>query len=139
MSFLRRLYDPGISGKIALTAGEATMAHLKLFVLGQPQLARDGTPRARSRAASVASSWIQPALGMRHYGVTSSRPLPTRPGHMALWILGKVLVLCGVVIGVLRFVKPCKETFRQAMPKRGEQGEQSRRLPKGSPNSKLRK
>jgi DNA-binding SARP family transcriptional activator len=29
---------------IALTSGESTMAHLKLFVLGQPRLERDGEP-----------------------------------------------------------------------------------------------
>src|SRR6266545_4051549 len=42
MSFLGRLCDPGISGMIARTSGESTMAHLKLFVLGQPRLERDG-------------------------------------------------------------------------------------------------
>src|SRR6476646_9806238 len=41
MSFLRRLSDPGISGMIALAAGEATMAHLKLFVLGPLRLERE--------------------------------------------------------------------------------------------------
>src|SRR6266545_3689711 len=44
MSFLRRLCDRGISSMIALTSGGFTMAHLKLFVLGQPRLERDGGP-----------------------------------------------------------------------------------------------
>src|SRR6266508_2850190 len=44
MSFLGRLCDPGISGMIARTSGESTMTHLKLFVLGQPRLERDGEP-----------------------------------------------------------------------------------------------
>src|SRR4029079_1307810 len=44
MSFLRRLCDPGISGMITLTSGGAMMAHLKLFVLGQPRLERDKGP-----------------------------------------------------------------------------------------------
>src|ERR1044071_7746549 len=44
MSFLRRLCDPGISGMIAPTSGGSTMAHLKLFVLGQPRLERDEGP-----------------------------------------------------------------------------------------------
>src|SRR6266545_3796442 len=44
MSFLGRLRDPGISGMIALRSGESPMAHLKLFVLGQPRLVRDEGP-----------------------------------------------------------------------------------------------
>jgi hypothetical protein len=44
MSFLRRLCDLKISGVIALTYGEATMAHLKLCVLGQLRLERDSRP-----------------------------------------------------------------------------------------------
>src|SRR6266540_7199700 len=42
MSFLGRLCDPEFSSMIARTPGEATMAHLKLFVLGAPRLERDG-------------------------------------------------------------------------------------------------
>jgi predicted ATPase len=44
MSFLSRLCDSKISGMITLTSGEATMAHLKLLVLGQPRLERAGAP-----------------------------------------------------------------------------------------------
>src|SRR6266511_4662708 len=44
MSSLRRLCGRGISGMIARTSGGATMAHLKLFVLGSLRLERDGQP-----------------------------------------------------------------------------------------------
>src|SRR6266511_4044202 len=44
MSSLRRLCGRGISGMIARTSGGATMAHLKLFLLGQPRLERSDAP-----------------------------------------------------------------------------------------------
>jgi hypothetical protein len=36
--------DLEISGMIAAISGEATMAHHKLFILGQPRLECDGRP-----------------------------------------------------------------------------------------------
>jgi hypothetical protein len=42
MSFLDRICELEISGMSAAISREATMAHLKLFILGQPRLEHDG-------------------------------------------------------------------------------------------------
>src|SRR5215208_4104681 len=65
MSFLRRLCDLGIFDMIAGTFGELTMAHLKLFVLGQPRLESDGKPIELN---------LRKALALLVYLAVSSRP-----------------------------------------------------------------
>src|SRR4029079_8868712 len=66
MSFLRRLCDPGISGMITLASGGSTMAHLKLFVLGQPRLERDDRPIELNLRKALALLVYLAASGQLH-------------------------------------------------------------------------
>jgi hypothetical protein len=54
MSFLDRMCELEISGMIAAISREATMAHLKLFILGQPRLERDSRPLELSLRKALA-------------------------------------------------------------------------------------
>jgi class 3 adenylate cyclase/DNA-binding SARP family transcriptional activator len=51
---------------IALTSGEGTMAELKLFVLGQPRLERDGRPLELNLRKALALLVYLAASGQRH-------------------------------------------------------------------------
>src|SRR5215510_1661778 len=70
MSFLCQLCEPGFSSMIV------TMTHLKLFVLGQPRLERDGAPLELN---------LRKALALLVYLAVSGQPYSRDALATLLW------------------------------------------------------